>query len=95
MTRRAIFACPCWKADAVLVSGARPLWLEQLLNSARGRGVLFSLAERHPNCLLITAAIQHAWQHGQSKAGHRQKSPATSRYPTRCEPSLIDINGTL
>jgi negative elongation factor C/D len=46
------------KADAVK---ARPAWLEQLLNSDRGRGILFSLAERHPNCLLITIAIQHAW----------------------------------
>ena len=42
----------------------RPTWLTQLLHSDRGRGVLFSLAEKHPNCLLITVAIQHAWQHG-------------------------------
>ena len=42
----------------------RPTWLTQLLHSDRGRGVLFSLAEKHPDCLLITVAIQHAWQHG-------------------------------
>ena len=49
------------KVDAVK---GRPTWLTLLLNSDRGRNVLFTLAEKHPNCLLIQVAIQHAWQHG-------------------------------
>ena len=54
------------KFDPRLVDAVkgRPTWLTQLLHSDRGRGVLFSLAEKHPDCLLITVAIQHAWQHG-------------------------------
>lgn len=64
------------KADAVK---ARPQWLEQLLNSDRGRGVLFSLAEQHPNCLLITVAIQHAWQHGHADEV-KALGPAASSY---------------
>ena len=64
------------KADAVK---GRPAWLEQLLNSDRGRGVLFSLAEQHPNCLLITIAIQHAWQHGHADEV-KALGPAASSY---------------
>ena len=64
------------KVDAVK---GRPAWLERLLNSDRGRGVLFSLAERHPNCLLITVAIQHAWNHGHADEV-RALGPAAASY---------------
>ena len=52
----------------------RPTWLTQLLHSDRGRGVLFSLAEKHPDCLLITVAIEHAstW-HGLAEGEPAQK----------------------
>ena len=65
------------KVDAVR---GRPAWLERLLNSDRGRErVLFSLAERHPNCLLITIAIQHAWNHGHADEV-RALGPAAASY---------------
>ena len=57
----------------------RPAWMQRLLVSDRGRAVLFSLAEAHPNCLLITIAIQHAWQHGHVDEV-RALGPATASY---------------
>ena len=57
----------------------RPTWLTQLLHSDRGRGVLFSLAEKHPDCLLITVAIQHAWQHGHADEV-KAPGPAAASY---------------
>ena len=64
------------KVDAVK---GRPAWLSRLLDSDRGRGVLFSLAEKHPDCLLITLAIQHAWQHGRADEV-RALGPAAASY---------------
>ena len=57
----------------------RPAWMQRLLVSDRGRAVLFSLAEAHPNCLLITIAIQHAWQHGHADEV-RALGPAAASY---------------
>ena len=57
----------------------RPEWMQRLLVSDRGRAVLFSLAEAHPNCLLITIAIQHAWQHGHADEV-RALGPAAASY---------------
>ena len=53
--------------------------MQRLLVSDRGRAVLFSLAEAHPNCLLITIAIQHAWQHGHADEV-RALGPAAASY---------------
>ena len=68
----------------------RPAWLERLLNSDRGRGVLFSLAERHPNCLLITIAIQHAWNHGHADEV-RALGPAAASYFSIFHELLADL----
>ena len=75
------------KVDAVR---GRPAWLERLLNSDRGRGVLFSLAERHPNCLLITIAIQHAWNHGHADEV-RALGPAAASYFSIFHELLADL----
>jgi len=64
------------RVDAVK---GRPQWLQRLLNSDRCRAVLFALAEAHPNCLLITIAIQHAWQHGHADEV-RALGPAAASY---------------
>lgn len=64
------------RVDAVK---GRPSWMQRLLVSDRGRAVLFSLAEAHPNCLLITVAIQHAWQHGHADEV-RALGPAAASY---------------
>ena len=61
------------------VAKGRPAWMQRLLISDRGRAVLFSLAEAHPNCLLITIAIQHAWQHGHADEV-RALGPAAASY---------------
>ena len=54
------------KADAVFdkFKGKPPAWLEKIFRSERGRALLFKLADRHQNCLLIDLAIQHAWRAG-------------------------------
>jgi len=54
------------KADAVFdkFKGKPPAWLENIFRSERGRALLFKLADRHQNCLLIDLAIQHAWRAG-------------------------------
>jgi negative elongation factor C/D len=54
------------KADAVFdkFKGNPPAWLEKIFRSERGRALLFKLADRHQNCLLIDLAIQHAWRAG-------------------------------
>jgi negative elongation factor C/D len=44
--------------------GKPPAWLEKIFRSERGRALLFKLADRHQNCLLIDLAIQHAWRAG-------------------------------
>ena len=64
------------KVDAVK---GRPTWLTTLLNSEKGRNVLFTLAEKHPNCLLIQVAIQHAWSHG-AKDSVKALGPAAASY---------------
>jgi negative elongation factor C/D len=54
------------KADAIFdkFKGKPPAWLEKIFRSERGRALLFKLADRHQNCLLIDLAIQHAWRAG-------------------------------
>ena len=54
------------KADAVFdkFKGKPPAWLDKIFRSERGRALLFKLADRHQNCLLIDLAIQHAWRAG-------------------------------
>jgi negative elongation factor C/D len=54
------------KADAVFdkFKGKPPAWLEKIFRSERGRALLFKLADKHSNCLLIDLAIQHAWRAG-------------------------------
>ena len=66
------------KADAVF-QGRPPAWLDGLFKSERGRAVLFSLAESNPNCLLISCAIQHAWQRGM-RHEVRALGPAAAAY---------------
>ena len=66
------------KADAVF-EGRPPAWLDGLFRSERGRALLYSLAEEHPNCLLISCAIQHAWQRGM-RHEVRALGPAAAAY---------------
>ena len=65
------------KADAV--STQRPVWLDALFKSERGRALLFSLAESNPNCALISLAIQYAWQRGM-RHEVRALGPAAAAY---------------
>ena len=66
------------KADEVFV-GRPPKWLDEIFASERGRALLFSLAEENPNCLLISCAIQHAWQRGM-RHEVRALGPAAAAY---------------
>ena len=66
------------KADEVFV-GRPPKWLDEIFSSERGRALLFSLAEENPNCLLISCAIQHAWQRGM-RHEVRALGPAAAAY---------------
>jgi negative elongation factor C/D len=65
-------------ADRVF-EGRPPAWLDGIFKSERGRALLFSLAESNPNCLLISCAIQHAWQRGM-RHEVRALGPAAAAY---------------
>ena len=80
------------KADAVF-EGRPPAWLDGLFRSERGRAVLFSLAEKNPNSLLISCAIQHAWQRGM-RHEVRALGPAAAAYFSIFHELMADhING--
>jgi len=47
------------KADTIFQAhGASPTWLEQLLEEAKWRQLIYALSEKHKNCLLLNFSIQ-------------------------------------